>query len=349
MSNLSVHNTTVNPDIQDFPTFHKTITDTYDIVIVGGGVAGLTAGLYAARDGFRTLIMEGEMMSNVDYPGGALMLTPDIENYPGFTGAEGAELVGVIRAQAQKFGADIIEERAESITHSPDANIHIVHTENKAYNANAVILAMGATARLLGLAGEVEMYGRGVSTCATCDGSFFRDKHVVVVGGGDTAVEDALYLTQYVEKVSMVVRKDFLRASGKAAKEVLSNPKVNVLWNSEVVEITPSPEGQLSSVTLVTKNSSSNTNEVEELLALECSGMFVAIGRDPATGFLSGGKVALDEEGYVLAPNGDSTETNIPGIFAAGDVVDKVYRQAVTSAGKGAQAALQARHYILGR
>lgn len=320
----------------------KTNTETiYDIIIVGGGVAGLSAGIYASRDGFQTLILEGELVSSVDYPGGALMLTPDIENFPGFIGVEGSELIGIMRAQAEKFGSLIFEERAtryDFASPSSTSRVHTVYTANNQYKTRSVILAMGATAKLLGAPGELEYYGHGVSTCATCDGFFFRDKKVAVVGGGDTAVEDALFLTRYANEVSLIVRSNKLKASGPQAREILTHPKVNIIWNTTVESI----QGDENVKSVVLKDTGENFSE------LELDGLFVAIGRDPATDSLKETKVGLDTEGYLLT---ESTSTHVVGdvvgVFGAGDVVDKVYRQAITSAGKAVQAALDARHYLL--
>lgn len=329
--------TNSSPVVEEEKKTTTTQLETYDVVIVGGGVAGLTSALYASRDGYKTLVLEGTYASSVDYPGGALMLTPDIENFPGYTGETGEELIGLIRAQAEKFGTNFEGKRAEKIVHGKTS--HTIHTnEGDLIITKTIILAMGATARTLGLEGEVELYGAGVSTCATCDGAFFAEKSVAVVGGGDTAVEDALFLTRYADKVNLIVRKDSLKASGPQAREILTHPKVQILWNSEVVSIKGVEAGYVQGVTLCSDGN---------LYDLDVTGLFVAIGRDPATGFLKESGIKLDNENYVKV-DGDSTRTNVAGIFAAGDVVDKIYRQAITSAGKGAQAALEARHHIMG-
>jgi len=323
----------------------KTSTETiYDTIIVGGGVAGLSAGIYSARDGFKTLILEGELVSSVDYPGGALMLTPDIENFPGFIGVEGSELIGIMRAQAEKFGSQIIEERATrfnfALPESADP-IHTIYTSSTHYRTKSIILAMGATAKLLNVVGELEFYGRGVSTCATCDGFFFREKVVAVVGGGDTAIEDALFLTRYAEKVNLIVRGNKLKASGPQAREILTHPQVNIIWNTTVEAI----EGSDNTVVgVVLKDTNGN------LSTLKLDGVFVAIGRTPATEALEGSAVSLDEEGYIkVTLESTAVMGDTVGVFAAGDVVDKVYRQAITSAGKAVQASLDARHYLLTR
>lgn len=331
--------TLINEDSQEQTIQPLTeVSEVYDIIIVGGGIAGLSAAVYAARDGFKTLVLEGEFISSVDYPGGALMLTPDIENYPGFIKGEGMELVAAIRGQAESFDAEIVEERAVvyNLSTSPKTP-HVVETSTKKYTTRSVIFAMGATAKLLDVPGELDFYGKGVSTCATCDGFFFKNKNVAVVGGGDTAVEDALFLTRYSDKVYLVVRGTALKASGPQAKEILSHPKVEILWNTTVDEIVGEENVQLAILNTAGKHHQLNVD-----------GVFVAIGRTPATATLVGSGVALDEEGYLVVRNDSTAAEGQPvGVFAAGDVVDKVYRQAITSAGKGAQAALDARHYLL--
>lgn len=331
--------TLVNEDSQEQTVQPLTrIEEVYDVIIVGGGVAGLSAAVYAARDGFKTLVLEGEYVSSVDYPGGALMLTPDIENYPGFMKGEGMELVAAIRSQAEHFGAEFVEERACAYSFSSQAGAsHTIETATTTYETKSIILAMGATAKLLDVPGELDFYGKGVSTCATCDGFFFKNKNVAVVGGGDTAVEDALFLTRYSDKVYLIVRSDTLKAAGPQAKEILTHPQVEIVWNTTVDEIFG-----VDNVTQVALDSSGVKS------VLDVDGIFVAIGRTPATATLVDSGVSLDSEGYLLVRN-DSTavEGVTEGVFAAGDVVDKIYRQAITSAGKGAQSALEARHYLL--
>jgi thioredoxin reductase (NADPH) len=313
----------------------------FDIAIIGGGVAGLTAGLYAARDGFKTLVLEGTIESSTDSPGGALLLTSEIANYPGFEAAEGIELVTVMRTQALSVGADIREERAAKLDLATiKGKCHGITTnEGNEYRARAIILASGAVAKRLGVPGEDEMYGRGVSSCGTCDGFFFRDKIVAVAGGGDTAVEDALLLTHYAEKVYLLVRGDKLKASGPEAREVINHPDVEIHWNTSVQEvITSDNKENVIGVKIKEKDE-------EKIISLD--GLFVAIGSNPATSFLEGTGIALDSERFILV-NGASTEVLgvDTGVFAAGDVADKVYRQAITSAGKAAQAALEARSYL---
>jgi len=311
----------------------------YDTVIIGGGVAGLSAAIYSARDGFKTLVLEGELVSSVDMPGGALLLTENIENFPGFVQGEGAELIGIIREQAEMFGAEIVTERVTEIDFSiTPTTLHVIKTGNREYRTKSIILATGAVSRQLDVPGEGEYYGRGVSTCATCDGFFFKNKTVAVVGGGDTAVEDALFLTRYAEKVYLLPRRSELRASGPEARAILEHPKVEILWETQVEEIVG--EGNNVAGIIYTQNGI--------LKEMPLDGIFVAIGRDPATGYLRDSKVALDTDGYISTQD-NSTKVlgDLPGVFAAGDCVDKVFKQAITSAGKAVEAALEARHYLL--
>lgn len=321
-------------------TIHK--CTKFDIVIIGGGVAGLSAGIYAARDGFKTLVLEGTTVSSVEMPGGALNLTSSIENFPGFIGGEGAELVGLIRSQAETFGADIREERVKHLEATLEkGGIHRIYTEEgNEYCARSVIIATGAVARRLGIPGEDELYGQGVSTCATCDGFFFREKDVAVVGGGDTAIEDALLLTRYAKSVHLIVRGDKFRASGPEAREVLAHPDITVLWESEVQEVIANEDGTLVDHLVVKDHKGSTSN-------LKVDGLFVAIGSDPATSFLRQSIIMTDTDGYVHTVEGSTrVQGNVPGVFAAGDVADRVFRQAITSAGKAVEAALEARAYL---
>lgn len=310
----------------------------FDIVIIGGGVAGLSAGIYAARDGFNTLILEGTIESSVDAPGGALMLTNEIENYPGFESGAGGELVAVMHDQAEKFGAIIKEERAQTIKFNPTpGQKHEITTNTgQLYCARAIIIATGAIAKQLNVPGETELYGQGVSTCATCDGFFYKEKEVIVVGGGDTAVEDALLLTKYAKKVTLLVRGNKLRSTGPEARAIIQHPDVTIKYNTQIKEIHPNPNNQgVNHVTLTT----------EETLTTD--GVFVAIGSSPATEFLKNTPIPLDNDGYIRTrPDSTKIQGNIPGVYAAGDVADKIYRQAATSAGKAVQAALEVRHYL---
>ena len=311
----------------------------YDIIIIGGGVAGLSAAIYAARDGFKTLVLEGELLSSVDMPGGALLLTENIENFPGFLSGEGTELVSIIREQAASFGAEIRTERVTSTSFSDTpGSLHKVFVGNNFYKTKSVILATGAIAKQLKVPGEDTYYGRGVSTCATCDGFFFRNKTVAVIGGGDTAIEDALFLTRYAEKVYLLPRGNELRATGPDARHILDHPKVEILWSSTVEEIVGEDQKVIGVI----------YNRMGELKDLPLDGVFVAIGRNPATAFLQGSSVTTDSQGYIETV-GNSTEVSgsTPGVFAAGDCVDKVFKQAITSAGKAVEAALEARKYLL--
>lgn len=321
-------------------TIHK--CTNFDIIIVGGGVAGLSAAIYAARDGFKTLVLEGTVESSVDAPGGALLLTSDIENFPGFLGGEGAELISVIRTQAENFGADIREERVANLdaTLERGGTHRVTTTDGNVYCTRTIILATGAVARRLGIKGEDELYGRGVSTCATCDGFFYREKKVAVVGGGDTAIEDALLLTRYASSVHLIVRGDSFRASGPEAREILTHPSVTILWNSKVEEVVATENGNAVK-NLIVKNKNGTTSE------LEVDGLFVAIGSDPATSFLKDSLVPVDNDGFILTELGSTkVQGNVHGIFAAGDVADRVFRQAITSAGRAVEAALEARAYL---
>lgn len=321
----------------------ESVTDPqyFDVVVIGGGVAGLTAGMYAARDGFKTLVLEGTILSSTDAPGGALLLTSEIANFPGFPSNDGASLVANIREQCESSGALIREERAENIEINPiKGKCHsIITDEGRKYGARTIIVATGSIARRLWVPGEDVMFGQGVSTCATCDGFFFKNKTVAVAGGGDTAVEDAILLTRYAEKVYLLVRGEELRASGPEAREILSHPDIEIMWNTEVEEVISDDDNQkVIGLCLSTK---------EEKSILPVDGLFVAIGSDPSTGFLKNSGIPLDDEGYIkVKGNSTAVDADIAGVFAAGDVADKIYRQAITSAGKAAQAAMEARHYL---
>lgn len=303
----------------------------HDVIVVGGGISGLSAGLYAARGGRDTLVLEGELVSSVDYPGGQLMLTPEIENFPGFAGGSGEDLVTLVRHQAQGAGAQIRTERVTEFHPDPDTGLHTVVTSEGTYSAPVIILATGAIARRLEVEGEDRLFGRGVSTCATCDGAFFKGKTVAVVGGGEVAVEDALYLTRHAAQVYMIHRRDQLRATSPQARDIVTNPLVQMVWNSHVTQV--HGQNKVDSITVV------NSDGEETLLPLD--GLFVAVGHDPQSEILrqGSGLVELFDNGYVVT---NGTRTNIPGVYAAGDVVDSVYRQAITAAASGAQAAMDA-------
>lgn len=310
--------------------------NTYDTIIIGGGISGLTAGIYTARAGQKTLIIEGGYNSNTDMPGGQLLLTPDIENFPGYTGGTGMGLIDTTREQAEKAGCTIITENAVDFTLSTEKGMHSVTTdeEEETYYGHSVILATGAIARRLGISGEDEFFGKGVSTCATCDGAFFAGKDVAVVGGGDTAVEDALYLAGIAKKVYLVHRRDELRTDSPESRKLLSLENVEVIWNARPTKVIG--EKFVTSVTL------ESTLATGHETPLEVEALFVAIGHDPATKHFAGTQIELIDGGYLLE---NDTFTNIPGVFAAGDVADSVYRQAITAAATGAKAAMNSIKY----
>jgi thioredoxin reductase (NADPH) len=309
-----------------------------DVVIVGSGPAGLTAAIYTARARLAPLVLEGELTSNTDQPGGQLMLTTEVENYPGFVeGVMGPELMGTFRAQAERFGAEIVTERATRLDLSaPPFGIWTGDPsgDRPTYRARSVILATGARALMLGLPNEQRLLGHGVSTCATCDGFFFRDKRIAVVGGGDSAIEEATFLTRFGRSVTVVHRRKELRASKIMQDRAFRNEKIDFLWDSEVIDVL----GQES----VTGMRVRNVHSGEEA-DVEVDGLFVAIGHAPNTGLVAG-QLDLDEAGYVLTHAG--TRTAVPGVFACGDVQDHVYRQAVTAAGSGCMAAIDAERYL---
>ena len=303
-----------------------------DVVIVGSGPAGYTAAIYAARAGLAPLVIAGSVTA-----GGALMNTTEVENFPGFPdGIQGPELMEALQKQAEKFGAEVLwDDVVEMELAGPVKTLRTGGGEE--FTATAVILSTGSAYRELGLPDEKRLSGRGVSWCATCDGFFFRDQDIVVVGGGDSAMEEATFLTRFASKVTMVHRRDQLRASKIMADRAMKDPKIEFAWNSEVVAI--HGENKVTGVTL----RDTRTGEERELAA---GGLFVAIGHVPRTGFVVG-QVDLDENGYIQVV-GRTTLTNLPGVFACGDAVDNVYRQAITAAGTGCAAALDAQHYVTG-
>jgi thioredoxin reductase (NADPH) len=307
--------------------------DIRSLIIIGSGPAGYTAAVYAARANLQPLLFEGAVTA-----GGALMNTTDVENFPGFRdGIMGPDLMENMRAQAERFGAEIITDDVESVELDGEVKT-VVDAEGNTYRAHAVILAMGSAYRELGLPDEKRLSGHGVSWCATCDGFFFRDQDIVVVGGGDSAVEEATFLTKFARSVTIVHRRDELRASKIMAERALSNDKIKFVWNSAVDAI--HGDAKLTGVTL----RDTVTGETREL---PVTGLFVAIGHDPRNELVKD-VVALDEEGYVLV-EGRTTLTNLPGVFAAGDLVDHVYRQAITAAGSGCAAALDAERFLADR
>ena len=305
------------------------MSEPRNVIIIGSGPTGYTAAVYAARANLHPLVFEGSVTA-----GGALMNTTEVENFPGFRdGIMGPALMDEMRAQAERFGAELVSDDVVEVDLTGD--VKVVRTATDTYTARAVILAMGSGYRKLGLPREDALSGRGVSWCATCDGFFFREQHIAVVGGGDSAVEEATFLTRFGSKVSMIVRRDELRASKIMQERAFADPKLEIVWNSVVEEI--NGEDRLESVTL-------KDTVTGETRPLEVTGLFIAIGHDPRSELLQG-QVDLDDNGYVLVEH-PSTATNLPGVFAAGDLVDHHYRQAITAAGTGCAAALDAERYI---
>jgi thioredoxin reductase (NADPH) len=301
------------------------------VIIIGSGPAGLTAALYSARANLKPLLIEGLEA------GGQLMLTTLVENWPGYRdGIMGPDLIAEMRTQAERFGADIVRGHVERVdlSHRP----FTVRTADDEYQSRSLIVATGASARLLGLESERALIGHGVSTCATCDGFFFRGKPIAVIGGGDSAMEEAIFLTKFASKVTVVHRRDTLRASKIMQDKAFANPKIAFEWNSEVEDVRDAGKGEVNA--LMVRN-----NKTGELKVLDVEGVFVAIGHTPNTALFQG-QLDMDANGYVLTHSG--TRTNIPGVFAAGDVQDHIYRQAVTAAGSGCMAAIDAEKYLEG-
>jgi len=306
-----------------------TSSEPRNVIVIGSGPSGYTAAVYAARAALEPLVFEGSVTA-----GGALMNTTEVENFPGFRdGIMGPALMDEMRAQAERFGAELISDDVVEVDLTGD--VKIVKTATDTYTAKAVVLAMGSGYRKLGLEGEDLFSGKGVSWCATCDGFFFRQQEIAVVGGGDSAVEEATFLTRFASKVYLIHRRDELRASKIMVERAEADPKLEFVWNSEVAEINGSDK--LESVTL-------RDTVTGETRPLAVTGLFVAIGHDPRSELL-GGQVDLDDEGYVLVQH-PSTATNLPGVFAAGDLVDHQYRQAITAAGTGCAASLDAERYL---
>jgi len=301
-----------------------------ELVIVGSGPAGYTAAVYAARAGLAPNVIAGSVTA-----GGALMTTTEVENFPGFVdGVQGPELMESMRAQAERFGARIVYD--DAIRLELDGDVKTIETgAGMTYRARAMILTMGSAYRKLGLPEEERLSGHGVSWCATCDGFFFRDKEIAVVGGGDSAMEEALFLTRFASKVTVVHRRDEFRASRIMAQRVLDDPKIEVAWNSEVAAILG--DEQVTGLTLRDTITGAERR-------LDATGVFVAIGHDPRSELVIG-QVDTDADGYVRVAH-PSTRTNLAGVFAAGDLVDHTYRQAITAAGTGCAAAQDAQHYL---
>jgi len=303
------------------------------VVIVGSGPAGLTAAIYAARANLAPLVIEGEPSSTGDQPGGQLMLTTDVENYPGFPeGIVGPELMQRFRQQAERFGAEFVTEKATKVdlTSRPFK----VYVQDDVYEAQSLIVSTGARSLLLGLESEKRLMGHGLSTCATCDGFFFRGQHIAVVGGGDSAVEEAIFLTRFADKVTLIHRRDTLRASKIMQDRAFANPKIEFLWDTVVADIL----GDESVAGARVRNVRSG-----EESTLPVTGVFVAIGHRPNTDLFAD-VLDRDDDGYLLTRDGSNT--NVDGVFACGDVQDRVYRQAVTAAGSGCMAAIDAERWL---
>ena len=310
------------------------MSNAHKVIIIGSGPAGLTAAIYAARASLSPLVIEGEPSSTSDQPGGQLMLTTEIENFPGFPeGIMGPELMMRFREQAARFGAEFITEKVTSVDFT--SRPFTVAIRDKQYTADSIIVATGAQSLMLDLPRESELIGHGVSTCATCDGFFFRGHEIAVVGGGDSAIEEAMFLTKFATKVHLIVRRDALRASRIMQERALSNEKIEIHWNSQVVEL--QGDSSLSSVTL--KNTVDGSTS-----PLGVTGLFIAIGHKPNTAIFTG-VLDMEESGYLLTREG-STYTNIDGVFACGDVQDHVYRQAITAAGSGCAAAIDCERWL---
>ena len=306
------------------------MSDVANLVIVGSGPSGYTAAIYAARAQLNPIIYEGSVTA-----GGALMNTTEVENFPGFIdGIMGPDLMDSMRKQAKRFGANLITDDIVEMDLSGPIKV-LKDGSGNTVKTKAVILAMGSAYREIGLENEKRLSGRGVSWCATCDGFFFRDQTIAVVGGGDSAVEEATFLTKFASKVVLIHRRDSLRASKIMAERALSNPKIEMLWNTEVIDVLGADKVEALSL----KNTVTG-----EISKRDFTGLFVAIGHDPRSELVKG-QIDLDGEGYVTV-EGRSTRTNIEGVFACGDLVDHTYRQAITAAGSGCQSALDAEKFL---
>jgi thioredoxin reductase (NADPH) len=305
------------------------MTDVRNVIIIGSGPAGYTAAVYAARANLKPLVIEGVQS------GGALMTTTDVENYPGFPDSVmGPDLIDNFRKQAERFGAELLTDDATRV--DVTGKVKSVWVGETEYRAHAVILATGSAWRPLNVPGEQELLGHGVSSCATCDGFFFRNQHIAVVGGGDSAMEEATFLTRFGDTVRIIHRRDEFRASKIMADRALANPKIKVEWNTVVTEIL-SDDGKVAGVRLKDVNTGDERT-------LDVTGVFIAIGHDPRSDLVRG-QVDLDDEGYVLVDT-PSTRTSVEGVFAAGDLVDHTYKQVVTAAGTGCAAALDAERFL---
>ncbi len=311
----------------------------HQVVIVGSGPAGLTAAIYTARASLSPLVIEGEPSSTSDQPGGQLMLTTEVENFPGFiNGVMGPELMMSMRAQAERFGATYLTEKVSRVELAArPAGIWVGDptAPEPTFTADAVIVSTGARSLWLGLERETELVGHGVSTCATCDGFFFKNQDIVVVGGGDSAIEEATFLTKFARSVTIIVRRDTLRASKIMQDRAKNNPKISFLWNTRVVELL----GDQKLAGVIIENLESGTKST-----LDVTGLFVAIGHAPNTDLFKG-QLDMDAAAYLVTKPGSSL-TNIAGVFACGDVQDHTYRQAITAAGSGCMAAIDAERYL---
>ena len=309
------------------------MSDVRDVLIIGSGPAGLTAGIYTARANLRPLVLEGEPSSTTDQPGGQLMLTTDVENYPGFVdGIMGPDLMGRFRAQAARFGAEFLTVKATKVDFS--SRPFKVWVGDDEFEARAVIVSTGAQSKMLGLEAETRLIGHGLSTCATCDGFFFQGQRIGVVGGGDSAMEEAIFLTRFADKVTVIHRRDTLRASKIMQERAMKNEKIEFLWNSVPVDVLGNS---------VVEGVRVRDTQTGEESTLEISGLFVAIGHTPNTGIFAG-QLDMDEAGYIHTHDG--SKTDVEGVFACGDVQDRVYRQAVTAAGSGCMAAIDAERWL---
>ena len=313
--------------------------DVRNVAIIGSGPAGLTAAIYTARASLEPLVIEGEPSSTGDQPGGQLMLTTEVENFPGFPeGIMGPELMMNCRAQAARFGADLKTEKVSKVDLSSrpfDIWVGDPDAAEPTYRAKSVIISTGAKALMLELPNEQRLIGRGVSTCATCDGFFFRDQDIIMVGGGDSAMEEANFLTKFAKTVTVVVRRDELRASQIMQDRAMANPKINFLWNTVVTDVLG--EDAMTGVELENVQTGDKTQ-------MDATGLFIAIGHRPNTDLFKG-QLEMKDSGYLLTAN-DSTATNVEGVFACGDVQDDKYRQAITAAGSGCAAALDAERWL---
>ncbi len=307
------------------------MSDVRNVIIIGSGPAGLTAAIYTARANLKPVVFEGME------PGGQLTVTTEVENFPGFPeGVTGPQLMDQMRAQAERFGSENRYEYVDSVDLS--ARPFKVQVADTTWETHTLIIATGATARWLGLEDEEKFRGRGLSACATCDGFFFRDKDIMVVGGGDSAIEEATFLTRFAKSVTIVHRRDKLRASKIMQERAFANEKIQFAWNSTVEKYIGDANGQLAAVIL----KDTVTGETREV---PTEGLFMGIGHTPNTAFL-GGQITLDAAGYIVHPDGHPTATNVDGVFACGDVADTRYRQAITAAGNGAQAAIDAEKWL---